>query len=453
MAKLTVILMLLLIAPGQLMAQCNTIPDLDLPFSGNANDNSANNNNGIVIGASLVQDRFGNPNSAYYFDGGDLIDVPEDVSVQPNFPLSLSMWIWVDSTAGAQLPFFSNEDNPNRFCGIWMDVVNDKITFSYGNGQAGFSTSNIKTYTGNTTVTREEWHHVCVVAHSPTDVDMYLDMVLQNTTIYGNASTLAYVSAVWDVSVGSERGQYFKGAIDDVKLYADSLCASERSALYTPGTDNNPFCDPTTATDVQTACYSFQWIDGNTYTSNNNTATFMLTTAQGGCDSLVTLNLTINTVDVSTTQAGATITAVAAGATYRWLDCDNGYSVISGEVSQNFIAQSNGNYAVEVTQNGCVDTSSCVSVTGVGIDAYGNGRQVSIYPNPVKDQLTIDWADFNISGQASWYDLTGGLVKSSQIRQAHTIISTSDLANGVYFIEIKDVNNAIITKQKVVVGH
>ena len=49
----------------------------------------------------------------------------------------------------------------------------------------------------------------------------------------------------------------------------------------------------TLGTDVKTACESFTWIDGNTYTSSNNTATHILTNA-AGCDSVVTLDLTIN---------------------------------------------------------------------------------------------------------------------------------------------------------------
>ena len=39
------------------------------PFNGNANDASGNGNNGVVNGATLTADRFGNPNSAYLFNG------------------------------------------------------------------------------------------------------------------------------------------------------------------------------------------------------------------------------------------------------------------------------------------------------------------------------------------------------------------------------------------------
>ena len=68
----------------------------------------------------------------------------------------------------------------------------------------------------------------------------------------------------------------------------------------------------TTGTDTQIACDSFTWIDGNTYTASNNTATHVLTNA-AGCDSTVTLDLTINN---STT---GTDTQIACDS-FTWID-------------------------------------------------------------------------------------------------------------------------------------
>jgi len=54
-------------------------------------------------------------------------------------------------------------------------------------------------------------------------------------------------------------------------------------------------CFPGTATDIQSACGSYTWLDGNTYTSDNNTAKYSYTNAAtNGCDSILTLNLTIS---------------------------------------------------------------------------------------------------------------------------------------------------------------
>ena len=65
-------------------------------------------------------------------------------------------------------------------------------------------------------------------------------------------------------------------------------------------------------TDTQTACGLFTWIDGNTYTASNNSATWILTNASG-CDSTVTLDLTI------TNSNTGTDTQIACGS-YTWID-------------------------------------------------------------------------------------------------------------------------------------
>jgi len=49
----------------------------------------------------------------------------------------------------------------------------------------------------------------------------------------------------------------------------------------------------TTGIDTQVACESYTWINGVTYTQSTNTPTYTLTNA-AGCDSIVTLHLTIN---------------------------------------------------------------------------------------------------------------------------------------------------------------
>ncbi|MAT45977.1 MAG: hypothetical protein CMO35_00935, partial [Verrucomicrobiaceae bacterium] len=41
------------------------------PFSGNANDESGNNNDGKAIGPVPARDRYGNQGSAFRFDGRD----------------------------------------------------------------------------------------------------------------------------------------------------------------------------------------------------------------------------------------------------------------------------------------------------------------------------------------------------------------------------------------------
>ena len=67
-----------------------------------------------------------------------------------------------------------------------------------------------------------------------------------------------------------------------------------------------------TGTDTQTSCDTYTWIDGNTYTTSNNSATWILTNA-AGCDSTVTLDLTI-------TNSNSGTDVKTSCDSYTWID-------------------------------------------------------------------------------------------------------------------------------------
>ncbi|MFT4876886.1 MAG: hypothetical protein ACI8S2_001625, partial [Bacteroidia bacterium] len=58
-------------------------------------------------------------------------------------------------------------------------------------------------------------------------------------------------------------------------------------------------CNTTTSTDTQTACDSYTWMNGVTYTASNSTAKDTLVNV-AGCDSIISLNLTINNSNTGT---------------------------------------------------------------------------------------------------------------------------------------------------------
>lgn len=109
-----------------------------------------------------------------------------------------------------------------------------------------------------------------------------------------------------------------------------------------------------------------------------------------GCDSVITINLTINTVDISVTNNSPTLTANATGAVYQWLDCDNKFAKINGAKNKIFSANINGNYAVEVTQNGCTDTSVCYNINNIGMLENSFGEALKIFPNPTQGDINIE---------------------------------------------------------------
>jgi hypothetical protein len=192
-----------------------------------------------------------------------------------------------------------------------------------------------------------------------------------------------------------------------------------------------------TGTDEQTACDSYTWIDGNTYTTDNNTATFTLTNAVG-CDSVVTLNLTLEDIDVSVSDFSPFLSANANGLAYQWIDCDDNYEAISGENFQFFFAEVNGNYAVEITQNGCKDTSDCITVSNVGINKKSFANNILVYPNPTKGEISIDLVKVNTELTIRISNVLGQTIHSSTIEgKEHTELNIEG-GKGVYFVELSN---------------
>ena len=195
-------------------------------------------------------------------------------------------------------------------------------------------------------------------------------------------------------------------------------------------------CVPNSGVDNASECDSFMWIDGNTYTSNNNTATWTLTNVVG-CDSVVTLNLTINTVDVSATQLDElTIQANTSGAQYQWLDCDNSFALIPGETGQSFTASQNGNYAVQVIQNGCTDTSACMTITNVGIIENDFGEALIVSPNPTNGEVTVSLGNTYSNIVVKIIDIKGKLINTYSFNQTDQLTIFLDGIVGFYIMDV-----------------
>ena len=205
-------------------------------------------------------------------------------------------------------------------------------------------------------------------------------------------------------------------------------------------------CPATYKTDVVTACDSFVWIDGNTYTSSNNTATYVLTNA-AGCDSIVTLNLTIDTVDVSVSQNGNTLTANETGASYQWIDCNNNNTPIPGTQNQSFTPTSDGSYAVIVDNGNCSDTSKCISVTITQIGYNPFEETIRVFPNPTKNEFFINLGTPYENIKVTIKDILGNVVQMNTFHsRSKLLLSLNKEAAGFYFVEIEAQKKKAIIK-------
>lgn len=205
---------------------------LHYPFDGNAEDISGNEFHAIP-NATLTQDRFGNANSAYYFDGvDDYIDLPISPVLKPQLPITYSCWVKFDVIDGIKSVIATNDFATDSHSGAWINVSsNGAFTASIGNNTGNTSTPNRRGKTGTTILSPNVWYHLVAVITSPQDMDVYVDCRNDFGTYNGTASMMAYSSAPGSIgrkdSYYGGPASYFQGAMDDFRYWNRALTQEE----------------------------------------------------------------------------------------------------------------------------------------------------------------------------------------------------------------------------------
>jgi hypothetical protein len=156
-----------------------------------------------------------------------------------------------------------------------------------------------------------------------------------------------------------------------------------------------------------------------------------------GCDSIVQLNLVQLLVDTGVTQNGFSLVADHTSPTYKWLDCNNGYAVITGATSQTFTPTVSGSYAVVVSQSGCTDTSNCHYITAVGLNTLNSIEGVSVYPTITSNEINVQLNKSYNQVQIEVVDLTGRIVvRTNADGLTNMTLDVNSLMNGSYIVRI-----------------
>ncbi len=278
-----------------------------------------------------------------------------------------------------------------------------------------------------------------IVSLTVTDTTTLADSTKQITVNVSGNTSVSITETACD-SYLSPSGNY---TWTSSGVYNDTI--SNQSGCDSLFTINLSINNSTSSTDIITACDSYTWMDGNTYTSNNNTATHTLTNING-CDSVVTLDLTINTVDVSVTQNGVTLSANATGATYQWLDCNNENSELNGNTNQSFTATENGNFAAQITQNGCVDTSVCYAVTTVGILKNTFDFDITVFPNPTDGLVKINLGETLNDFTVILTDMSGKIISQLTYQNTDMFQMNLNAQSGIFLLNIISGNKKAIVR-------
>ena len=300
MKKLT-FLTAILLAFSTLAQVPNYVPTNGLvgwwPFNGNANDESGNGNNGTVNGATLTNDRNGVANNAYSFDG-----VNDNISAG-NYNLTvdytLSFWCYLN-TSNFQYPIGLGINNNNtvdlyKGYGIGFSSLNPPCssmgTLRYFTYDAVSTCNSWLEMTNQTT--NNVWINI-IVTHQNSEVKMYLNGVLN---VSGSNLNLQGILSLYFGS-RSDNFAFLNGSLDDIGIWNRALTDCEIKDLYNSqlGSSN------TTSSQTQTALDTYTWpVNNQTYTQSGTYSDTLVNAA--GCDSIVTLNLTLNYTGINELNA------------------------------------------------------------------------------------------------------------------------------------------------------
>lgn len=192
---------------------------------------------------------------------------------------------------------------------------------------------------------------------------------------------------------------------------------------------------------VSAACggYSF---NGTDYTESG-VHTFVFQ-ALSGCDSTVTLDLTIVNPEAIINVTGFVLGTTTPYASYQWFLNGN---IIPNATGSTYTVSENGNYTVYVTdENGCSDTSALYTVNNVTAirDINGIADKIKIYPVPATDLIHISSP---LSVNVSLSGIEGKVIRS--VKDAKQL-SLSGLAEGIYLLRMTDKDGNLVKVEKIV---
>ncbi|MEO8760990.1 MAG: LamG-like jellyroll fold domain-containing protein [Bacteroidia bacterium] len=203
--------------------------------SGNANDDIGPYN-GTVIGATLTNDRFGNPNHAYYFWGipNSYIKLTTSNIIKQSVE-SISMWVKVDTAS-----YLGNGSTYNPILVTKCQSGNNyfeaySLYYSPSNSTLitieTQPTSNEKYFFSNP-LNLHSWYHV-VLSYDNDSIGLYVNSVLQQKMYKGFTSVfLSADSVMLGNEANTQNNRFFHGAIDDIGFYDHVLSQHEIDTLY-----------------------------------------------------------------------------------------------------------------------------------------------------------------------------------------------------------------------------
>lgn len=367
--------------------------------------------------------------NALLFDGiDDYVQCPT-AGPTGNASRTVEAWVKIPSLSTTQKVILDWGDmlTGGRFT---LNIINGLPRIEVGGN--GFSATNA--------ISLNTWHHIAATFNNTATpkLKLYVD---GNMAASGNPSVATFTNTTNGIIIGRRNDQInnFIGTIDEVKIWS-----IERSQAQIALDMNENLCAPLAGL---VAYFSFNQGTAGGNNAGLNTLTNHANSANNGV--LHNFSLTgnasnwiagrsMNNLSASTSQAGNTLTALPSGASYQWVNCTLGNSIIAGATGATYTASNSGSYAVIVSKNGCIDTSNCVNLT-VSINELAIKEAISFYPNPFENELHFELLNptIQLDYTTHLFDALGNsVVFVEEKHERGSNLRLNNLASGIYFLEI-----------------
>lgn len=437
----------------------------------------------LLTFCSLILTGYGQPQNGFDFDGVDdyVQQASGSASLVGKTAFAMACWVY-PSNASPAFPNFDgvigyrNESNADFFI-LQLSATTFEARLRNSAGTA-FTIS-------SPTCQINQWQHLALV-YTGSQLRFYHNGTLaQSITASGSINNAAVPFNIGRIPF-STTPFWLQGKVDEVGIWGRALSDSEVNCIYRQKLDTsmaglmhyfpmdegiasgNNFSQPH-LTDTKGGLHGLffgtslngssgnyvlgtqqmgQFTDticrGGSYTlfgqTFNRAGTYRLKSSSGdGCDSSLFLTLIEDTVNVSVSQNREILTANnTLGSSYRWLNCQQGFSPVAGATSRTFTATANGSYAVEITQNGCTDTSACLTVATVSTSSL-QLASLRIYPNPASDWLHVELPQALEAAEIELVSIQGQKIRSFSAAESGTkrMLDVSSLAAGTYYLCVK----------------
>lgn len=213
------------------------------PFTGNANDASGHGFDGLVQNAVLTTNRFGDPNRAYSFDDNQDIIVPNSANLNI-YPISISLWYYADTLIDDMHSNVFSKYEPAAWNGYQIILEDRRSVDNMGtvvNDGFGVPSWYLKSYNDRvigyynepsflqSNISARVWYHYVFTADN-FGGKIYVNGQLIDSHPWSGQPGACSNNFLW--KIGGQYHSWFKGKIDDIRVYNCMLTPQEVIRLY-----------------------------------------------------------------------------------------------------------------------------------------------------------------------------------------------------------------------------